>query len=884
MGPYFKVEPIQWRVLSNADGKALLLSDKILDMEMYHTQKIEVTWKTCTIRSWLNGYNGQSNERSLDYSNDNFIDDAFNTAEKDVIVNTTVVSNNNSDNTTDRVFFLSPDEVKNTAYCFVDDNTKIASMTDYAYGGGHINAIKFTFNNDWWLRRTRSSNSVDYVSYNGDITSNIVNLQHGRGVRPAINLDSTKVLFTSPAENGKSADSGLQTASTYTGSAYKLTLKDSAHSAFNAELKSFTNKSAFTKNTAVVSYSGAKTGNNEYISAMIKNNDTVKYYGKITSASSASGEITLTLPDDFDTSSGDVLCVFNEQRNGDFKPDYSSDLKAISIVSSETALEAVLDSGCTNIQLMNDIKLTKTLDLSDKNIELDLNGYVLEGNIELADTSAAPTSVLTLTDSRPTGYHSGSSLPSGGVINGAITLTNNGGSTSILNANGGTVSRLNVYSYVAKVYCTNNKPTAFLDAHVVVTGASIHGGIYYSGEKLKDRTDDFKACIKEPLMTFISDNAEYAYEVVASDNTAATLLWPDKKEAIFNGWYNGDTKYTFGSAVSENITLTANWTLIISVATESELRQALTDGYTFFKLTDTINLTQDLDFSNKNITLDLHGQVLNNQTIRINTGYGKATLTLMDSQPLATHADASLPLGGIINCNLSVKQEEIAGNGNPSWHDCNIYANGGSIIKEFYSNTQAAMVSVSPTSNTPTAFYGPVNGYPQLFGGLYYGGIKSPNIKEKKITFSVDGKDYAYEILADGNSFVLPTAPTKSGARFDGWYNNGTKYNMYATITESMTLTANFWLRGFSIVGVSAENGKATATVGIPAPGEYAIVFVDYDGDKLKAVDIVTPTITAVNFVTISSNIDMTLNKGDKVMLWENLETMFPLCSAYIVE
>ncbi len=61
-------------------------------------------------------------------------------------------------------------------------------------------------------------------------------------------------------------------------------------------------------------------------------------------------------------------------------------------------------------------------------------------------------------------------------------------------------------------------------------------------------------------------------------------------------------------------------------------------------------------------------------------------------------------------------------------------------------------------------------------------------------------------------------------------------------------------------------------------------VFADYDGGKLKAVDIVTTTITAANFVTISSNSNMTLNKGDKVMMWVDFETMYPFCSAYVVE
>ena len=45
---------------------------------------------------------------------------------------------------------------------------------------------------------------------------------------------------------------------------------------------------------------------------------------------------------------------------------------------------------------MNDIKLSSTLNLSDKIITLDFNGHTLTGNITLADNSASPQSILTL--------------------------------------------------------------------------------------------------------------------------------------------------------------------------------------------------------------------------------------------------------------------------------------------------------------------------------------------------------------------------------------------------------------------------------------------------------------------------------------------------------
>ena len=101
-------------------------------------------------------------------------------------------------------------------------------------------------------------------------------------------------------------------------------------------------------------------------------------------------------------------------------------------VSTEDELREALDADATSIKLVGDIKLSSTLDLTDKNITLDLNGYVLTGDIKLADSSASPDSILTLIDSNPTATHADSSLPAGGVVKGNITLTRGSGSVSHL--------------------------------------------------------------------------------------------------------------------------------------------------------------------------------------------------------------------------------------------------------------------------------------------------------------------------------------------------------------------------------------------------------------------------------------------------------------------
>ena len=47
-------EAIEWIVLDVQDGKALLLSKYGLDVKLYNTGWTDITWETCTLRTWLN--------------------------------------------------------------------------------------------------------------------------------------------------------------------------------------------------------------------------------------------------------------------------------------------------------------------------------------------------------------------------------------------------------------------------------------------------------------------------------------------------------------------------------------------------------------------------------------------------------------------------------------------------------------------------------------------------------------------------------------------------------------------------------------------------------------------------------------------------------------
>lgn len=91
-----------WYVLDKQDGKALILTEKVIEKRAYHSQECEITWETCDMRKYLNGE----------------FYDSFNEADRARIIETV---NENNDNpwystnggnpTNDRIFLLSIEEV-----------------------------------------------------------------------------------------------------------------------------------------------------------------------------------------------------------------------------------------------------------------------------------------------------------------------------------------------------------------------------------------------------------------------------------------------------------------------------------------------------------------------------------------------------------------------------------------------------------------------------------------------------------------------------------------------------------------------------------------------------------------------------------------------------
>ena len=169
---WFKYEPIKWRILSEANGEALILCEMIIDSQEYYPSGSTSSFSHNGGTGYANNY-ALSNIRK--WLNDNFYNTAFNDLQKQLILLTTVDNSARSTNpnnnatqwnsgtntyacadTEDYIFLLSMQEVTNSDYgfdsnCSNYDTARWKQNTDYAKSQGAISGY-------WWLRSPTVNN------------------------------------------------------------------------------------------------------------------------------------------------------------------------------------------------------------------------------------------------------------------------------------------------------------------------------------------------------------------------------------------------------------------------------------------------------------------------------------------------------------------------------------------------------------------------------------------------------------------------------------------------------------------------------------------------------------------------------------------------------
>ena len=346
-GPYYWKEPVKWRVLSNNEngsGKLFLLSDQNLDVRRYHSSCINIRWKGCTLRTWLNG---------------TFLKGIFSSGEQSGILQTDVINDDNPDhgteggaNTSDRVFLLSIAEASNSSYFLNGNSSRISTNTAYVAGGGSIGSADM-YNpgqsDAWWLRSPGLfEDRAAGVPLTGEVMGNGMDVDcNFYAIRPAINLNLNAVLLTSAAvESNQGVIGTVLEVGTNTANEWKVTLKDSQRSFSASTVDKTTQKEGYAEWIMDITYSGAKTGSNEYVSAMLADSsNSILYYGRIVQ-NSTEGTAKISLPTGLGPGSY-TLKLFSEQYNGDYKTGYGSEFQDISISVMDTTQPALSDGTAT---------------------------------------------------------------------------------------------------------------------------------------------------------------------------------------------------------------------------------------------------------------------------------------------------------------------------------------------------------------------------------------------------------------------------------------------------------------------------------------------------------------------------------------------------------
>ncbi|WP_454959838.1 InlB B-repeat-containing protein, partial [Filifactor alocis] len=396
---------IKWRVLDknanngNTDG-LFLLSEELLGsgsnggVEYYKSFSFSrIKWKKSDAKEWCKEFSGETSGTKTSFDNREL--DAILSANKsdEEYIQTSgymvAFEEENNILNGDKVFFLSAKEADKIYFTNMDERK--AEYDGVAKG--------------WWLRSSSSPNP-GIVNENGEL--NTRSKDNPLPARPAFNLEKSKVMYISPAEDGKNRDEvgALEKVEPTNTTEWKLTLKDSERGSFTAS------KSKQDGMEVTINYDNAKTGENEYLSAVVTDelNTEIKYYGRIKHLkedSDKEGIAKIDLNGKFEN--GDKLFVFNEQYNGDKKTDYSSDRKEIEGISVKKFYNVLLS---VNDSTMGELTQASVPNVEDgTNITANKNQLTVGNDVVIANPKSGYR------------FKDWTGIPKNGKVTGNITVT-----------------------------------------------------------------------------------------------------------------------------------------------------------------------------------------------------------------------------------------------------------------------------------------------------------------------------------------------------------------------------------------------------------------------------------------------------------------------------
>ena len=522
-------------------------------------------------------------------------------------------------------------------------------------------------------------------------------------------------------------------------------------------------------------------------------------------------------------------------------------------VSTETDLTSALaDSSISEIRLKGDVDISSTLEVK-RTVTLDLNGFVLQMTDQKSVIKVESSGDLTIQDSDPSKSHrftpnsdglwvldetSGTETVSGGVITGGVASQGGG------------------------VYITGGGKLTMTGGNIVGCSAMNGGGICCS--RGSNKSEMSGTALVRDCRAKEGGGGIWIYGELSMENHAAIRGCTAKR--------GGGVDVNYGSKLS------------MSDDAMIEGCKAVGDGEDYHSAAQGGGIRVS---KNASLTMSGNASVIDCSAERSDgspSSYGGgvsadlAQITLEDNACI-NQGSAPNQIGLYIT---SIAQAKYR----------NLYANGGSVNGDvILGDAESGPGTITGTGKT--AFNGTVNVYPgsTIENGMFYGTVinngaitggtftdtvvnngaitggefttiinnesgttaESVSVSHLKFTviFNNDGVKTT-ETVDKGSKLTAPTAPTKEGYLFDGWYynNNGTQTTWdfdKDTVKSSMTLTAQ-WKKTYTVTVENDGNGSASAAPASAAKGEeITLTATPNSGYHLKEWQTVSGGVTISN-------------------------------------
>ena len=812
--------PIKWRVLdtkaNTGEADALfLLTDECLyplpgDLYACYIQfnpadkQNRHLWKDSTLQGWF---------KSTFYSGEN---SAFTSAERALIPATTQASSVFSYKApgapswdpgmrfqicaleAEHVFAPSIQDVVNAAYGFTDSASRIAGPSNSLGPGTR-----------YWLRSFEISEQLPFMvgedaSLMGDWGDN------PSAVRPAMNLSTAgnNILFVSAAEGGKPAG-GLTEIGEYTGNEWKLTLKDASRSGF-----SVTTTAVSTTNYGGdirIEYSGAKTGDNEYIAVLLKDSaGNPTYYGRSAALTEASG--TVTIPVAAGLTAGDAtLYVYNEQYNGDKMTDLASELKSIPLTVEEAETYTVTYTpGANGTGAEFTATKIEGLPLTLAGESFTRTGYTqtgwatVDGGEKVYDLGAIyeENAPITL-------------YPVWTANQYTVTLDSNGGGavtpSTVTVTYGEDCPAIPVLQWAGHIFCGWYDAQEGGKQYVNDNGNSTARYDKTENCTLYARWSDAPLC----TVTFNPNGGILAGKNTSEQRSNDSVQYkpddPTREGHFFLGWYQDPActqRWDFDDWVTGDMTLYAGWRILY---------------YTIYFDTaggsDIGHITQD------------YGTAITAPAAPTKTGY-----TFIGWEP---ELPATMPAKVMtVTAQWSINQYTIT-----------FDTDGGSEVAPITQDYGTAITAPAAPTREGYTFTGWDTAIPATMPAHNMTITAQWTVNQYTITFATDGGSEVAPITQDyGSAITAPAAPTREGYTFTGW-----DKTIPATMPAGdMTITAQWTVNQYTITydldGGTAEGNPDTYTVETDAftlknPTRPGYTFTGWSGTGLTGEDNLTVTI-----------------------------------------